>query len=48
MTHLAEMSMDDYWPACHRGPSWSQEWNRIVAEILDSAYRITDAKGSTC
>jgi L-lactate dehydrogenase len=48
MTHLAGMSMDDYCPACHKCGNWSQERNRIVTEVRDSAYHIIDAKGSTC
>lgn len=48
MTHLAGMSMDDFCPACHKCDNWSQERNRIVAEVRDSAYHIIDAKGSTC
>lgn len=48
MTHIAGMSMDDYCPACHKCENWSQERNRIVNEVRDSAYHIIDAKGSTC
>lgn len=48
MTHLAGMSMDDYCPACHKCENWSQERNRIVTEVRDSAYHIIEAKGSTC
>jgi L-lactate dehydrogenase len=48
MTHLAGMSMDDYCPVCHKCENWSQERNRIVTEVRDSAYHIIEAKGSTC
>jgi L-lactate dehydrogenase len=48
MTHLAGMSMDDYCPACHKCGNWTEERNRIVTEVRDSAYHIIDAKGSTC
>ena len=48
MTNLAGMSMDDYCPACHKCGDWSQERNRIVTEVRNTAYHIIDAKGSTC
>jgi L-lactate dehydrogenase len=48
MTHLAGMSIDDYCPACHKCGDWSEERNRIVTEVRDSAYHIIAAKGSTC
>ncbi len=48
MTNLAGMSMDDYCPACHKCGDWSQERNRIVTEVRDTANHIIDAKGSTC
>ena len=48
MTHLAGMSLDDYCPVCHKCDNWSQERNRIVTEVRDSAYHIINAKGSTC
>jgi L-lactate dehydrogenase len=48
MTHLAGMSMDDYCPACRKCENWTEERNRIVTEVRDSAYHIIDAKGSTC
>lgn len=48
MTHLAGMSIDEYCPVCHKCDNWSQERNRIVTEVRDSAYHIINAKGSTC